>query len=172
MMDKTRILAFDTSLHRPGIALIEISAGKAKVIALSHITTESTQNHAVRSRQVEAWALLFIGKYVKNGFDVIIREDFQGRSSRQNHPVFSAWSSCDRALNAYGLTFTTPAISPSKIKRLVTGKGSADKDAVADVVRELTGYIGEFGSDDESDAVSIGLAYAIDTGLIKRKGDE
>ncbi|MBX6360530.1 MAG: crossover junction endodeoxyribonuclease RuvC [Acidobacterium ailaaui] len=164
-----KILAFDTSMSRPGAAIIEIKRSKPTITALSHVVTDSKQPHGLRAEIVESWATLFIAEYIgKDGFDVVVREDFNGRSSRQNHPVFSAWGAIDQALNKFGLNFTTPAISQSAVKKAVVGKGNAEKDEVADAVRKLTGYKGEFATDDESDAAAIALAYAIQKGLITK----
>lgn len=163
----TRILAFDTSMSRPGVALIEIKQNKPRIIATSNITTTSSQPHGLRAEIIESWATLFIAEHISGGFDAIVREDFQGRTSRQNHPVFSAWGAVDQALNKFGLDFTSPAISQSRVKRLVAGKGKAEKDEVEQAVRKLTGFKGEFGSDDESDAVAVALAWAIENDLIK-----
>ena len=162
-----KILAFDTSLTRPGVAIIEIKNGKPSVAALSHVTTNSRDNHAIRTEQVYAWIIEFLREHGTQ-YDAIVREDFQGRSSRQNHPVFAAWSAIDRALNTYGLTFTTPAISQSSVKKTVVGVGKAEKTDVADAVRKWTGYTGEFAVDDESDAAAVALAYAIQQGMIIR----
>jgi len=164
----TRILAFDTSMSSPGAALVEISRGNARIIDVSHVTTTSSQPHGLRAEIVEAWATLFIAKHgIK--FDEILREDFVGRTSRQNHPVYSAWGAIDQALNKFGLKVTQQPISQSKIKRLVVGKGKAEKDEVEAAVRRLTGYAGEFATDDESDAVAVALAWAIENGLIKEE---
>lgn len=169
----TRILAFDTSLSSPGAAIVEVATGKPRIIAVSHVKTNDKQTHALRSQIVYSWALLFLDKHIgKRGFDVIVREDFQGRSSVQNHPVFSAWSAVDRALAEFGLKFTAKPISQSRVKLLVTGSGKAEKVDVERAVRELTGYTGEFAADDESDAAAVALAYAIQNGLIKRKGSD
>ena len=164
-----KILAFDTSMSSPGAAVISIKEGKAEIISLSHIKTNSKQPYGLRADIIESWATLFISENIGNdGYQIIIREDFAGRSSRQNHPVFSAWGAIDQALNKFGLNFTTPAISQSAVKKTVVGNGKAEKDEVADAVRKLTGYKGEFATDDESDAAAIGLAYAIQNGLIER----
>ena len=165
----TRILSFDTSMSRPGVAIIEIKRNKPHIVATSHVTTTASQPHGLRAEIIESWVTLFVAEHGAK-FDEIVREDFQGRSSRQNHPVFSAWGAVDQALNKFGLNFTTPAISQSKVKRLVVGKGKAEKDEVERAVRQLTGYKGEFGSDDESDAAAIGLAFAIENGIIKGVG--
>jgi len=162
-----RVLAFDTSMSSPGVALVEINRGKARVIDVSHVTTSAGQPHGLRAEIVEAWATLFIAKHGAK-FDEILREDFVGRTSRQNHPVYSAWGAIDQALNKFGLKITQQPISQSKIKRLVTGSGSATKDDVERAVRELTGYTGEFATDDCSDAAAVALAYAIENKLIRR----
>jgi crossover junction endodeoxyribonuclease RuvC len=158
-------------MSRPGVAIVTITKGKPSITALSHVSTDSKQPHGLRAEIVESWATLFIAEHIgKNGFDTIIREDFQGRSSRQNHPVFSAWGAVDKALNKFGLAFTTPAISQSAVKKAVVGKGTAEKDEVAEAVRKYTKYAGEFAVDDQSDAAAIALAYAINEGLIKTEG--
>lgn len=161
-----RVLAFDTSMGRPGIALVEVKNGKPKVIDVSHVSTNASQPHGLRAEIVESWATLFIAVHGAK-FDAIVREDFVGRTSKQAHPVYSAWGACDKALNKFGLNFTTPAISQSKVKKLVVGKGKAEKAEVEEAVRKWTGYTGDFACDDESDAVAIGLAYLIENGIVK-----
>lgn len=161
-----RILAYDTSMSSPGVAVIEVRKGKAKVIDFSYVKTDSSQPHGLRAEIIESWSTLFIAKHVSKGFDEIIREDFVGRTSRQNHPVFSAWGAVDKSLNKFGLNFTTPAIGQAKVKRLVTGAGKAEKSDVEVAVRKITGFAGEFETDDCSDACAIGLAYLIEKGLI------
>lgn len=162
----TRVLAWDTSMGRPGAAIIEVKAGKPTVVDVSHCSTDAKQHHGLRAEIIEAWAVGFIAQHYRKGFDQIVREDFVGRTSRQNHPVYSAWGSVDRALNKFGLNFTTPAISQSAVKKSVVGVGKAEKHEVDEAVRRWTGYDGEFKVDDESDAAAIGLAYLIREGAI------
>jgi crossover junction endodeoxyribonuclease RuvC len=177
-----RVLAFDTSLSLPGAAIIEVKNGKPRIIALSHVKTDSkTQSHGLRADIVESWATLFIAEHIgKHGFEVCIREDFNGQSSTQNYPVFAAWSGCERACDKFGISFTkwteitktgrkktSLGPSPSKVKLIVTGSGKAEKEDVAEAVRRLTNYTGEFATPDESDAAGIALAYLISEGLIK-----
>jgi crossover junction endodeoxyribonuclease RuvC len=175
-----RVLAFDTSMSAPGVAIIEVKNRKPKVVALSHIVTDSSQPHGVRADMIESWATLFIAQHIKKGIDLAIREDFNGKSSSQNYPVFAAWSGCERACEKFGVTFTkwteiqkngrkktSLGPSPSKVKKIVTGSGSAEKWEIADRVREITGYTGEFAKDDESDACGVALAYLIENNLIE-----
>lgn len=162
-----RVLAFDTSMGRPGIALLEVRKGRATVLDMSHVATHSGQTHGLRAEIIEAWAVGFIARHYEKGFDTIVREDFVGRTSKQAHPVYAAWGACDRALNKFGLNFTTPAISQSAVKKAVAGNGKVEKPELAEAVRKWTGYEGEFAVDDESDAVAVGLAYLINAGIIK-----
>jgi len=162
-----RVLAFDTSMSSPGVALLVVKNGKATVKDVSHVKTTTSQTHGLRAEIVEAWAVSFIHKHGAK-FNVIVREDFVGRTSKQAHPVYSAWGATDQALNKFGLNFTTPAISQSAVKKAVVGVGKAEKDEVAAAVRKWTGYTGEFACDDESDAVAIGLAYLIREGVIAK----
>ncbi|UTR05183.1 hypothetical protein MM326_13835 [Alkalihalobacillus sp. LMS6] len=173
-----RILAFDTSMKRPGVAIIEIKARRPRITALSHIAPESKRPHGHRAKIIEGWALTFLDRHVKTaGFDYITREDFSAKSSGTNYPVMAAWSACERAVNTFGLAFDKfeapgkrPAlgVGQSQVKRLVTGSGKAEKDEIAAAVRRYTGYTGEFAVDDESDAASIGLAFAINANLIDK----
>ncbi|AZU61037.1 hypothetical protein [Neobacillus mesonae] len=178
-----RVLSFDTSLSLPGASIIEVKNGNPRIIALSHVKTDSkTQSHALRADIVESWATLFVAEHIGKGFDVLIREDFHGQSSTQNYPVFAAWSGVERATDKFGLKFakwqedgkarkkTLLGIPQSKVKLLVVGKGKAEKIEVEDAVRKYTGYTGEFATFDESDATAIGLAYLIREGLIKAEG--
>lgn len=166
-----KIISFDTSMSCPGASIIEVKNKKPLIISMSHVKTNSTQHHGLRAEIVESWATLFIAENIgSSGFQAIVREDFVGRTSKQAHPVYSAWGAVDQALNKFGLNFTTPAISQSAVKKAVVGSGKAEKWEVADAVRRLTGYDGEFVTADESDAAAIGLAYLIREGIIKTEG--
>jgi crossover junction endodeoxyribonuclease RuvC len=167
--DAMRVLAFDTSMGAPGIAVSRYKKGKPSIIKTSAtFRTDSRQPHGLRYAEiVEAWATLFIAKHVSKGFSAIAR-GFRGQNVEDRHPVYSAWGSCDKALNKFGLNFTTPAISQSAVKKAVVGVGKAEKHEVETAVRKWTGYAGEFAKDDESDAAAIALAYLIREGLIKK----
>lgn len=168
-MSSLRVLAFDTSMGRPGAAVVQVRKGKAEVVAVSHVATSTKLNHGQRAELIDAWATLFIAQHAP--YDVIVREDFVGRTSKQAHPVYAAWGAVDRALNKFGLTFTTPAIGQAAVKKAVVGVGKAEKDEVAAAVRKWTGYTGEFAVDDESDACAIALAYLLREGaVINREG--
>lgn len=175
-----RILAFDTSLGAPGVAVIEVKKRKPTIIDVSHVKTDTKQSIALRTEIVESWATMFIEKHRKKGFDLIGREDFHGMSSQQNYPVFAAWTATEHAVEKFGLHFdkftyhtqkgkrkTGHGISQSRAKLLVVGKGAkVSKDDVEVAVRGITGYTGDFAKDDESDACCVGLAILMQLGHI------
>lgn len=175
----TRVLAFDTSLGAPGVAIVEFKKGVPTIIDKSHVKTDSKQAMTLRADIVEAWATLFIASHVGKSFDYVSREDFHGMSSQQNYPVFSSWAATERAVHKHDYEFdkyvyytktgkrkSAHGISQSRAKTLVVGKGKAEKHEVETAVRELTGYTGDFAKDDESDAVCIALAFGIQHGLM------
>jgi crossover junction endodeoxyribonuclease RuvC len=176
-MSNLRVLSFDTSMSSPGACVIELRKGKPTVIAVSHVKTTSSQPHGLRAEIVESWATLFIAEHIGRGFNIVCREDFNGRTSTQNYPVLAAWSGCERAAEKFGLTFDkyvnpktkkkSLGIGQSRVKLLVCGNGSADKTDVADAVRRLTGYKGDFATDDESDAAAVALAWLIENKIIE-----
>lgn len=176
-----RVLAFDTSLSSPGVAIITVDKrGKPIVTAMSHVKPDGKAPYALRADIVESWATLFIAEHIgKDGFTYVVREDFHGMSSAQNYPVFAAWTGTELAAHKFGLAFdkhttilkggrkkVTQGMSQSAIKLAVVGKGKAEKDEVAEAVRKWTGYTGEFACDDESDACAVGLAKLIAEGVI------
>jgi len=56
-------------------------------------------------------------------------------------------------------------IAPTTVKKLLTGSGKAEKDMVA---AALERYIGnhEYATDDESDAVAVGIAWLNSKGYL------
>lgn len=176
-----RVLAFDTSLSSPGVAIITVDKrGKPIITAMSHVKPDGKAPYALRADIVESWATLFIADHIgKQPFDYVVREDFHGMSSAQNYPVFAAWTGTELAAHKFGLAFdkhvttlkggrkkTTHGMSQSAIKLAVVGKGKAEKGEVAEAVRKWTGFTGEFACDDESDACAVGLAKLIHEGVI------
>ena len=170
MKSSKRVLSFDISLASPGAAIVEIKNGSPKIIEVSHIKTVPKQPYPIRSKTIESWAHLFIERHLKKGIDVVVREKYVGKFGI--HPIFTAHAAIDNSLFYFGLSDTTKPITQQSVKKAVVGKGRAEKEEVAGAVRRLTGYSGEFASSDESDAVAIALAYAIQNGIIEKGAGE
>jgi crossover junction endodeoxyribonuclease RuvC len=156
----------DLSLN-PGVAAIEVRNRQAYLIAASAITTTTQDNDAVRSLTVESFIAQFI--YANRPFTAVIREDFtSGRNKRATQTVFSAWAAADRALHAYGYAVNAE-ISPTSVKKTVTGSGKAEKAEVAEAVRKYLRLPSDYkfvAGYDDSDACAIVLAHLIAENLI------
>jgi crossover junction endodeoxyribonuclease RuvC len=150
-----RVLGLDLSLTSPGFAVIEVptagkNAGKPRLIKTANFTTDSGTSQALRYEEIEAFTLLFIRD--NKPFDVIAREVWPpARNYAQNNKIHGAWSAVERALSRYGYE-VGEHLTPSNVKKVVTGNGAAKKPEVAEAVRNILG-LGEdykFDSDDHA----------------------
>lgn len=156
----------DLSLS-PGLAVIDVRNRIPTLVTAVSLATTSADSDAVRAQAVEAFISGNI--YAHRPFTAAIREDFtSGRNKRATQTIFSAWAAADRALHAYGYRVDAE-ISPTTVKKTVTGNGKAEKPEVAEAVRKwlrlgpdykfATGY-------DDSDACAVILAYLIREELV------
>lgn len=110
--------------------------------------------------------------YAYKPFAMVLREDFtSGRNKRATQTIFNAWASADRALHTFGyaVEHVKPALSPTSVKKIVTGNGKAEKAEVAEAVREYLQLNPDYpfrAGYDDSDACAVILAYLIREGLI------
>ncbi len=162
-----RVLGLDLSLTSPGFAVIEVKRGKPRLIASANFTTDASTSQALRYEEIEAFTLLFIREH--KPFDNIVREVWPpSRNYAQNNKIHGAWAAVDRALSRYGYEVDVH-MTPSNVKKIVTGSGTAKKPQVAESVRNILGLADDykFASDDHSDAAAIALAYLIREKVIK-----
>lgn len=166
-----RYLGLDLSLRSPGFADLAVKNRRPSIVRTAHFKTTTVEPRALSYESIEAFTLLFIREQTKGGtipYSSIIRETWPpARNYENNDKVHGAWSAVDRALARYDWS-VTENLSPSTVKKTVTGSGSAKKDEVATAVREILGLPADykFATDDESDAVAVALAYLIRENLI------
>ena len=90
---------------------------------------------------------------------VFVREKGFSRFPHETQALFKVVGVADLAAwKAYGTEFVE--IAPTTVKKLLTGSGKASKDEVAAALEK---YIvkQDYATDDESDAVAIGIAWLI-----------
>lgn len=131
------------------------------------VKTDAAESQPLRYEVIEAHALLFFRQHTPDS--AIIREVWPpSRNYTQNDKVHGSWSAVDRALSRLGLS-VSENLTPSSVKKLVTGNGKAEKPDVAEHVRRLlrlgADYTFKVGYD-ESDAAAVVLAYLIREQLI------
>jgi crossover junction endodeoxyribonuclease RuvC len=169
-----RYLGLDLSLSSPGFAVIEVADRKPRLITTAHVKTGSNDPQALRYELIEAFALLFLREQLRAGpVEAIVRETWPpARDYRQNDKIHGAWSAVDRALSRYGCEVNAN-LTPTTVKKTVTGNGKAEKAEVAAAVRRLLGLAEDyrFATDDESDAAAVVLAYLIANDLIDKEAE-
>ncbi|MNC32978.1 Holliday junction resolvase [compost metagenome] len=134
------------------------------------MATSTDDTDAIRNYTVETFIAAFLREH--RPFDIVVREDFtSGRNKRATQTIFSAWAAADRALSAYGYQAEDlkPALSPTSVKKYVTGSGKAEKPEVAEGVRKYLrladGYKWRTGYDD-ADACAVALSYLLRENMI------
>ncbi|MGG0757533.1 crossover junction endodeoxyribonuclease RuvC [Brevibacillus laterosporus] len=169
---KERYLGLDISMN-PGFAVIDVMNRVPTLIYASSLVTSTTHTDGQRFAYIEAKTVAVA--HDAGTLTAIIREDFtDGRSKRARQGVFGAWAAVDQGLARYGHT-VTDEISPTSVKRLVTGNGKAEKVEVAASVRKILGLPEDYGfaaGYDDSDACAVVLAYLIANKLIDVEGAE
>ncbi len=147
-----RILAIDPGYDRLGVAVVEGTASKPVLVwstcispdkgprekRLAHVSrsiTEAVREHAPDMIAIET---LFFNKNIKTAIGV---------------------AEARGAILAAAGTLSLPVVeySPQQVKNAVTGHGGADKTAVARMVERLLDLPKKKRTDDEIDAVAIGI---------------
>lgn len=168
-----KILGIDTSFASPGMAVIEVKNGKAKLIEASHVKTNgkyAKHGDEARNRMIYSWTLLFCREHYP--FDAVVREKFNSPSVDITRKVFGAWREMDSALATLGYEGTPETAVPSQWMSKVVGKGRPSKEEIEVAVKRYLGDVefatsGKGGTYDESDAAGLALWWAIKEGLIK-----
>lgn len=146
----------DLSMSSPAFAVLKVEDGKVKILHLSHLKTNAKKEHGYR--------LLQIYNHIKKIFeehpdiDEVVREKGFSRFPTVTQTLFKVVGISD--VIAYINKFdTVHEIAPTSVKKYITGNGKASKDDVAKSVNTYLGTNINFNTDDESDAVAVGIAY-------------
>lgn len=151
------ILAVDSSLACPAFAVckVNLTNNTIKVVEVSHIKTNSKKSTGYRLFQIH------------NHFqDILTRYSFDAIVFEKGFNKFAV--ATQQIQRTVGLLLFTlyrneieevAEISPTSVKKAVTGNGKASKDELAEA---LISYVGEikYKTNDESDAVGVAIAFA------------
>lgn len=107
----------------------------------------------------------------EEGIDVFVKEKSFGRFVRESANINKMNGVAELALFCHSGTSSWEEIAPARVKKLVTGSGSATKQ---DVQNSLAAYFHPnarqglvFKTDDESDALAVVIAYMIGEGMLE-----
>lgn len=155
------ILSLDLSLACPAFAVLKVSDNKVKVVEVSHVKTKSKDSTGQR--------LFIISNHLK---DILDRYEFDAYVMEKGFSKFPvATQQLQRVVGVVLVTLYRKGVeeigelSPTTVKKSITGSGKASKDELAICLHD---YVGDviYKTDDESDSVGVGVAYAKQKGWL------
>lgn len=157
-----KLLALDLSLSSTGYAVIQWEDGCATVLEVGHIDNKRKGrmkwSHGKRLLNIYEELSFVINSYPD--IEQVVREKSVSRFNRSTQVLFRVVGVVDLLLEEYGLQ-PSKEITISETKKVITGDGKAEKEAVATAVQQYLAEKVNFTNDDESDAVAVGVAYCI-----------
>lgn len=151
------ILAIDSSLACPAFAVCKVdpTGKKIKVVEVSHIKTNSKKTTGYRLFQIYNHVQDIFTRYT---FDVVVFEKGFNRFAVATQQIQRTMGLLLFTIYRQGIE-NISEISPTSVKKYVTGNGKASKEELA---HALVSYVGEikYKTNDESDAVGVAIAFA------------
>lgn len=155
-MKKNRVLGIDPGYERVGIAVIEKNNdGKEELIFSECFKTTTDTSFAIRLKKIGQEVARVIEKYEPGVLSIeklylsVNQKTAMGVAEARGVIIYSA--------GLYNLDIIE--FTPPEIKLAVTGYGKADKKMVMSMVPKLIKIKKETTSDDELDAIAIGLTF-------------
>lgn len=161
-----RILSIDPGSKITGFGLLEAprlfaNIRQTKLLAYGVLRSQLNLSHAERIGQLHE-ALYTLGEKYKPNLCVIERA-FTGINP---HSALRLGETRGAVIAAFRrLNIDIAEVSPTQVKKAITGQGHASKEAVQFALKQLLGIeLSEFPLD-ASDAVAIGLSYSLSLGI-------
>jgi crossover junction endodeoxyribonuclease RuvC len=159
-----KVLSMDLSLSCPAFAVLEYDVDSLDVLHLSHVKTNAKKPHGYRLFQIYQ----HLEKLVREFPDIqlVVSEKGFSRHPRSTQILYMVHGVVKVLLAKYG-HYDIMEITPTTVKKRVAGSGKAEKEDVANAVRKFLVHDIYFETDDESDAVAVGIAGLVEKGLLR-----
>ena len=156
-----KLFCADLSMNRPGFSILhcDTETRTVKLIRKSVVDNKGYKGGKKPHGQRLVENANELRSYMDSDMELIfVRERGFYKSATETEVIFKMVGVSDLYAWKYEKTFEE--ISPTAIKRILTGNAKADKDEVA---AALEPYVGkqDYAFDDESDSVAVGLAWLI-----------
>jgi len=148
-----RVLAIDPGYDRLGVAIMEKSENKEKLIHSECITTNPKDSIPARLLMLGEKLELLIAEYQPNAIGI----ETLFFNSNQKTAIGVAQARGIIIYLALKAGCTVYEFGPQEIKVAVTGYGKSDKKAVIDMVKRLVEDVPDGALDDEYDAIAVGI---------------
>ena len=165
---RNRILGIDPSLSSTGWAVISIEDGRPYLLDHGALKTDSKRPHGERLAYIRASLDAVFWEYAP--VIAIPKEKGFSRHARTTQALYKVHGVIEEMF-AYD-DGEVVDIPPTTVKKHVTGSGRASKEDVAGAVRQALGLREDYEikTDDETDAMAVAVAYAIQAGIISEEG--
>lgn len=156
-----RVIGLDLSMNSTGYAVIEVDDDDTvTLIKTGLIKAKSKDNHSVKLRRQFEVIEGLINEYIIEETDAVVKEALHYGRPHTMAILAKVHGVVDLLfddINEYKAT---------TIKMLIAGNGKAKKEEVEAGVRRIMDLDGiEFQTDDESDALAVGLTYTVLEGV-------
>ncbi len=148
-----RILAFDPGYERLGVAVLEKTAGKEKLLHSDCIRTKATLSFAERLAELGSKTEALIEQW---GPNAVALESLYFENNAKTAMNVSAVRGMLLYLAARN-NLPAHEYTPLQVKVAVTGHGRSDKAAIALMVPKLISLLPGKRLDDELDAIAVGI---------------
>jgi crossover junction endodeoxyribonuclease RuvC len=156
-MDNTKlVLAIDSSLACPAFAVLRFNLTErtVTVVQVVHIKTSAKKPTGYRLSQINQ---LLNDLLYEHDFDEVVIEKGFNRFAVATQQIQRTVGVLMLRLWLSG-NYETHELAPTTVKKELTGNGKASKSELAKALEDYVGII-EYGTDDESDAVGVGIAF-------------
>jgi len=150
-----KILSIDPGYERLGIAIIEKTDSKEILLYSNCFKTSSKSKHHTRLKE--------IGEEIENVIKKFSPESLAIETlffnTNQKTALMVSEARGVVVFVAHHLGLSVSEFTPLQVKVAVTGHGRSDKKAIARMIPLLISYDKKIRSDDEIDAIAIGLTF-------------
>jgi len=151
-----KIISIDTGYERLGIAIIEKTKGGKETLLFSEcFKTSPKDEHCLRLSQIHTRIEYLIGAYYPEALAI---ENLFFNTNQKTAILVAEARGVILALAALS-GISAFEYSPPQIKLSVTGYGKSDKNQIMKMIPMLIDIDKEITSDDEFDAIAVGLTY-------------
>lgn len=161
------LLACDLSMYCPGFAHLSYNAETRSVSIVKKSIVPNRSGTA--KKKGHGWILNEIGSVISNymsnpAIKVSVRERAFSRYNAETQALNKVVGVSDM-ISWHMLNMEFQELTAATVKRNVTGFGRAEKEEVAEAIGNYCEH-STFNSDDESDAVAVGIAWLIENGYM------
>lgn len=165
------ILALDLSLNGSGMVVLKPNKQSIRIVEAVLVDNKYLPTDELPQKLANIYFAVS-DLYEKYPITDVVREKGFAKHAGVTQKLYKVQGVVDFAAYCCGVDKVMPEITPTTVKKTITGDGKASKEQVAkDVMKYISRQQREqgitFESNDISDAVAVGVSYCLQKKLIK-----